>query len=83
MESGLSTAVLHGANAPKSNVEKCGMEPSSAPAFHHAEEGAPAFEVYGQAGNPLANNEAIVRTAPAETAAPDLTPPSSRRRASR
>jgi hypothetical protein len=51
MQSGLTTAVLNGANAPKTKVAKCGMEPSPAPAFHHPEDGAPAFEVYAQEGN--------------------------------
>lgn len=76
METGLSTAVLNGAN-----VEKCGMAPSSAPAFKHDTEGAPEFEQYNQAGTPLANNEAVLRTAPPETRDPALTPLSSRRRA--
>jgi hypothetical protein len=57
MESGLTTAVLKGANAP-SNA-KPSMAESKAPAYNWSTD-APEFEQYQQAGTPLANNREIV-----------------------
>jgi hypothetical protein len=62
MQSGLTAAVLNGANAPKTSVQKRGMEPSPAPAFRHPEDGAPAFEVYDQADQ---GNREVTRDAAA------------------